>query len=73
MRKLIVNEFMSLDGVMQAPGGEDEDTSGGFRHGGWHLRYFDEISQKVGGRERDAGGRLSARAPHVRDLRGLLA
>ncbi len=46
MRKVIVNEFMSLDGVVQAPGGADEDTSGGFRHGGWHLRYFDDVSQK---------------------------
>ena len=46
MRKLVVNEFMSLDGVVQAPGAEDEDSSGGFRHGGWHLRYFDELSQK---------------------------
>jgi dihydrofolate reductase len=46
MRKVIVNEFMSLDGVVQAPGAEDEDTSGGFEHGGWHLRYFDDISQK---------------------------
>lgn len=46
MRKLIANEFMSLDGVVQAPGGEDEDTSGGFRHGGWHLGYFDDLSQR---------------------------
>jgi dihydrofolate reductase len=46
MRKVIVNEFMSLDGVVQAPGGADEDTSGGFAHGGWHLRYFDDVSQK---------------------------
>jgi dihydrofolate reductase len=46
MRKLVVNEFVSLDGVAQAPGGEDEDTSGGFHHGGWHLRYFDDLSQK---------------------------
>lgn len=45
MRKVIVNEFMTLDGVAQAPGGADEDTAGGFEHGGWHLRYFDEISQ----------------------------
>src|ERR687894_1265562 len=46
MRKVIVNEFMTLDGVAQAPGAADEDTSGGFQHGGWHLQYFDETSQK---------------------------
>jgi dihydrofolate reductase len=46
MRKVIVNEFMSLDGVVQAPGAEDEDRSGGFEHGGWHMRYFDDLSQK---------------------------
>jgi dihydrofolate reductase len=47
MRKMIVNEFMSLDGVAQAPGGADEDTSGGFAHGGWHMRYMeDELAQK---------------------------
>jgi dihydrofolate reductase len=42
MRKLIVNEFLSLDGVAQAPGAADEDTSGGFAHGGWHMRYMEE-------------------------------
>jgi dihydrofolate reductase len=46
MRKLVVSEWMSLDGDVQAPGAPEEDTSGGFRHGGWHLRYFDELSQK---------------------------
>jgi dihydrofolate reductase len=46
MRRVIVNEWMSLDGVVQAPGAPDEDTTGGFQHGGWHLRYFDEMSQK---------------------------
>jgi dihydrofolate reductase len=46
MRKVVVNEFMSLDAVVQAPGAADEDTSGGFEHGGWHLRYFDDTSQK---------------------------
>jgi dihydrofolate reductase len=46
MRKVIVNEFMSLDGVVQAPGGADEDTTGGFKHGGWHLRFFDELAQQ---------------------------
>ena len=40
MRKLIVNEFMSLDGVMQAPGGKDEDRDGGFEHGGWTIPYW---------------------------------
>jgi dihydrofolate reductase len=47
MRKVIVNEFISLDGVAQAPGGTDEDTSGGFAHGGWHMRYMqDELAQR---------------------------
>lgn len=46
MRKVIVNEFMSLDGVVQAPGAADEDPSGGFAHGGWHMRYLDDASQK---------------------------
>jgi dihydrofolate reductase len=46
MRKVIVNEFLSLDGVAQAPGAPDEDRSGDFAHGGWHLGYFDELSQK---------------------------
>ena len=43
MRKLIVGEFLSLDGVMQAPGGPDEDPSGGFEHGGWQQLYSDEV------------------------------
>ena len=42
MRKVIVNEFMSLDGVMQAPGEPEEDPSGGFAHGGWHMRYMQD-------------------------------
>jgi dihydrofolate reductase len=46
MRRVIVNEFLSLDGVAQAPGAADEDTTCGFEHGGWHMRYFDDISQK---------------------------
>src|SRR3954469_21678046 len=39
--KVVVNAFMSLDGVVQAPGGPDEDTDGGFAHGGWSHPYFD--------------------------------
>jgi dihydrofolate reductase len=39
--RVVVNEFMSLDGVVQAPGGPEEDTDGGFAHGGWSMPYFD--------------------------------
>jgi dihydrofolate reductase len=39
--KIVVSEFVTLDGVVQAPGGRDEDTDGGFAHGGWSMRYFD--------------------------------
>ena len=46
MRKVIVNEWMTFDGVVQAPGHAGEDTDGGFEHGGWHMRYFDDISRK---------------------------
>jgi len=51
VRKLVVIEFMSLDGVVQAPGDPQEDAAGGFRHGGWQRPYFDEIfmQKAVGG------------------------
>ena len=49
MRKLIVNTFVTLDGVMQAPGGPEEDPSGGFDHGGWSFGYWDEQMQEVMG------------------------
>ena len=49
MRKLIVSEFMTLDGVMQAPGGKDEDLDGGFPYGGWTLPYWhDDIGAAFG-------------------------
>jgi dihydrofolate reductase len=59
MRKVIVNEFLTLDGVAQAPGGSDEDTSEGFQHGGWHMRYGaeDGVEQLIG----EAGGFLLGR------------
>jgi dihydrofolate reductase len=43
MRKLFVSEFLTVDGVMQAPGASDEDMEGGFQHGGWQLAYFDDV------------------------------
>jgi dihydrofolate reductase len=49
MRELIVNTFLTLDGVMQAPGGPEEDPSGGFEHGGWSFGYWDEQMQETMG------------------------
>ena len=49
MRKLIVSAFLTLDGVMQAPGGPEEDDSGGFSHGGWSVNYWDEMMPAVMG------------------------
>lgn len=47
MRKIVVLTFVSLDGVMQAPGGPKEDTSGGFKYGGWTFPYFDDFAGKM--------------------------
>jgi dihydrofolate reductase len=47
MAKIVVSEFLTLDGVMQAPGSPTEDTSGGFEHGGWQLAYLDDVFGKA--------------------------
>jgi dihydrofolate reductase len=51
MRKIVILEFISLDGVMQAPGGPEEDTLGGFEYGGWTVPYFDEFMNEVMGEQ----------------------
>lgn len=51
MRKIVVLSFISLDGVMQAPGGPSEDTSGGFKYGGWTVPYSDEFSNTLMGEQ----------------------
>jgi dihydrofolate reductase len=62
MRKLTVNNFISLDGVMQAPSYPDEDTSGGFERGGWNLPYLDEVSTRwLVANVAEAGGFLLGR------------
>lgn len=54
MRKLVVLTFISLDGVMQAPGGPKEDASGGFKYGGWTFPFFDEEAGKMMGQQMKA-------------------
>jgi dihydrofolate reductase len=49
MRRLVVQTFLSLDGVMQAPGGPEEDPTGGFEHGGWTVNYGDDATDQVMG------------------------
>jgi hypothetical protein len=46
-RKLVVNTFVTLDGVMQAPGGPEEDPTGNFEYGGWSFNYWDDIMGKT--------------------------
>ena len=47
MRKLVVGTFLTVDGVMQAPGGPDEDREGGFNHGGWSVNYWDDVMGQI--------------------------
>ena len=66
MRKLIVSEFVSLDGVMQAPGGKDEDRDGGFEHGGWTMPYWhDDIGKSFFAIMKDADALLLGRRTYV--------
>lgn len=66
MRKLVVSEFLSLDGVMQAPGGVDEDTEGGFKHGAWTLPYWhDDIGAAFGALMQDVDAFLLGRKTYL--------
>jgi dihydrofolate reductase len=66
MRKLIVSEFVSLDGVIQAPGGKDEDRDGGFEYGGWTWPYWhDDIGKSFGALMQDTDAFLLGRKTYV--------
>ena len=66
MRKLIVSEFVTLDGVMQAPGGKDEDLDGGFPYGGWTLPYWhDDIGASFGALMQNTDAFLLGRRTYV--------
>ena len=66
MRKLIVSEFITLDGVIQAPGGEVEDRDGGFAHGGWTLPFWhDDIGKTFGSLMQDTDALLLGRRTYV--------
>ena len=88
MRKLIASTFVSLDGVMQAPGGPDEDPTGGFAFGGWTFPYWDEVMgrsvralctphsatrRRCGGLTGAPGSVSSVGGPEVLQVRQLLA
>ena len=70
MSKLAVTTNVTLDGVMQAPGRSDEDTRGGFEHGGWALPYNDEVMGRVMGERIAEGGPLLLGRRTYEDLYG---
>jgi dihydrofolate reductase len=66
MRKLVVSEFMTMDGVIQAPGGQDEDRDGGFEHGGWTWPYWhDDIGMAFGAMMQNTDAFLLGRKTYV--------
>ena len=66
MRQLIVSEFITLDGVIQAPGGQDEDRDGGFAHGGWTMPYWhDDIGRAFGALMQNTDAFLLGRRTYV--------
>ena len=73
MRRLIVSTFVSLDGIMQAPGGPEEDPTGGFALGGWTFNYWDEAmdpsTSGFDGKDRE----LVLGSQDLRDIRSVLA
>ena len=73
MRKIVASVFVSLDGVMQAPGGPEEDPTGGFRHGGWAATHWDDEIEAAMGELFSDALRPPARAQDLRHLRRALA
>ena len=73
MRKVVAAAFVSLDGVMQAPGGPPEDPTGGFVHGGWMVNYWDEPMGRFMGETFSSPYRSPSRPQDLRDLRRALA
>ena len=73
MARLRVQNNLTLDGVMQAPGGVDEDRRDGFRYGGWAQPYFDPVMAEAAGESMSQGGRNALRATDLRAVRVVLA